>query len=161
MVVQQAKLDADLCTSSSLVRPSIQAVHDYYPSALEDVGRLAAMAVDRDVRLVILVVDRRFPSMGAAGSRSSRSESYARMKELVRQSKYVPFHRFHGLVRREFMQRLPVGFHGTLGSNFRDTLQEGGATVIARLPSPRAQVSVSIFSSSLLVDPTTFLAINA
>jgi hypothetical protein len=56
-------------------------------------------------RLAILVVVRRFPGMGAAGSRSLRSDSYVRMQHFVRRSTYVPFRRFWGDVRREVMQR--------------------------------------------------------
>jgi hypothetical protein len=45
MGAKQAKLDANLRTSSSLSTPSIQCIHDYYAFALEDGGRLAPMAV--------------------------------------------------------------------------------------------------------------------
>jgi hypothetical protein len=41
-------------------------------------------------------------------------------------------------VRREFMQRLYVDLHGTLGSYIRDALHEGGASPIACLHAPRA-----------------------
>jgi hypothetical protein len=60
---QQAKLDADLRTSSSLGTPSIQYIHEYYPFALGEGGRLAPMAVNLVDRLAILVVVRRFSSM--------------------------------------------------------------------------------------------------
>jgi hypothetical protein len=43
-----------------------------------------------------------------------RSDSYVRMQHFVRRSTYVPFRRFLGDVRREFMQRLPAAHHGTL-----------------------------------------------
>jgi hypothetical protein len=77
------------------------------------------MAVDLVDRMAILVTIQRFPSMGAADSRSLlRYGSYTRMKEFVRRSTYVPFRRFLGDVRREFMQPLYVIFHGTLGSSF-------------------------------------------
>jgi hypothetical protein len=89
---------------------------------LKDGGRLAPMAVDLVDRLAILLIVRRFPSMGAADSRSLRSESYARMKEFVRRFAYVPFRRFLGDVRREFIQRLSVALHGTLGFCPRDAL---------------------------------------
>jgi hypothetical protein len=75
--------------------------------------------------------------MGAADSRSLRSQSYARMKEFVqRRPTYVPFRRFLGDVRREFMQRHNVVLHGTRGSYFRDALHEGGAAAIACLLAP-------------------------
>ena len=45
---------------------------------------------------------------------------------------------FLGDVRREFMQRLYVALHGTLGSYLRDAFQEGSAGVVAWLPVPRA-----------------------
>jgi hypothetical protein len=48
-------MDVDLRTSFSLGTLSIQSVHDYYPFALEDGGRLAPMAVDLDDCLTILV----------------------------------------------------------------------------------------------------------
>jgi hypothetical protein len=56
-----------------------------------------------------------------------------------RSSYYVPFRRFLGNVRREFMHRLSVGLHhGTLGSCLRDALQEGSADAVACLPVRRA-----------------------
>jgi hypothetical protein len=66
---QHGKLDADLRTSALLGTPSIQSVHDYYPFALEDGGRLAPMAAELADRLAILVAVRRFLGMGAMDSR--------------------------------------------------------------------------------------------
>jgi hypothetical protein len=43
------------------------------------------------------VVVRRFTGMGAADSRSLRSDSYFRMQHFVRQSTYVLFWRFSGM----------------------------------------------------------------
>jgi hypothetical protein len=63
---------------------------------------------------------------------------FARVKEYVQRSAYVPFRRFLGDVRREVMHRLSVGFYGTLGSYLRDALHEGGAAAAACLPAPRA-----------------------
>jgi hypothetical protein len=48
--------------------PSVQSVHDYYPFAREDSGRLAPMAAELVDRLATLVAIRRFPCMGATGS---------------------------------------------------------------------------------------------
>jgi hypothetical protein len=70
MGAQQTKLDIDFRTTSSLCTPSILCVHEYYPFGLKDGGLLAHMAVDLVDRLAILVVVRRFPSMGATHSRS-------------------------------------------------------------------------------------------
>jgi hypothetical protein len=53
-----------------------------------------------------------------------------------------------------------VALHRTLGSYLRDALQEGGATAVACLPSPMAWAFVPVIFSSLLVDSTTFVAIN-
>jgi hypothetical protein len=64
----------------------------------------------------ILVVVRRFPSMGAADSRSLRSDSYVRMQDFVRRSTCVPFRLFWGDVRREFMQSLSAALHGTISA---------------------------------------------
>jgi hypothetical protein len=75
MGTQQAKLDVDLRASSSLGTHSVMSVHDYHPFALGDGGRLAPKAVYLVDRLAILTVIRRFPSMGAADSRSLRYES--------------------------------------------------------------------------------------
>jgi hypothetical protein len=86
----------------------------------------------------MLVAVRRFPGMGAAGSRSLRSDIYVRMQHFVRRSTYVPFRRFLGGARREFMQRLSAALHGTLGSYLRDAFQEGSADAVACLPVPRA-----------------------
>jgi hypothetical protein len=87
---------------------------------MQDGGRLAPMAAELVDRLAILVAVRRFPSMGAADSRSLRTDSYVRMHHFVRRSTYVPFRRFGGDVRRKFMQRLSPALHGTLGSYLRD-----------------------------------------
>jgi hypothetical protein len=135
---QNGKLDADLRTSPLLGTPSVQSIHDYYPFAVEDGGRLAQMATELVDRLAILVVVRRFPGMGAADSRSLRSDSYARMQHFVRRSTYVKFRRFLGDVRREFMQRLSAALHGTLGSYLCDAFQEGSVNNVACLPVPRA-----------------------
>jgi hypothetical protein len=104
---------------------------------------MAAYLVDR---LAILVAIRRFRGMGAADSRSLRSDSYVLMQHFVRRSTSVPFRRFWGDVRREFMQRLSAVLHGTLGSYLRDAFHEGSTGVVACLSIPRALV----FSSSLL-----------
>lgn len=137
---QEGELDVDLRTSALLGTPSVQSVHDYYPFAMEDGGRLAPMAAELVDRLAILVAVRRFPGMGAADSRSLRSDSYVRMQHFVRRSTSLPFRRFLGDVRREFMQRLSAALHGTLGSYLRDAFQEGSAGAVACLPVPRAWV---------------------
>jgi hypothetical protein len=135
---QEGKLDADLCTSALLGMPSVQSVHNYYPFALEDGGRLASMAAELLDRLAILVKVRRFTGMGATDSRSFRSNGYVRIQHFVRRSTFVPSRRFLGNGRREFMQRLSTALHDTLGSYLRDALQEGSADAVACLPVPRA-----------------------
>jgi NAD-specific glutamate dehydrogenase len=105
---------------------------------MEDGGRLAPMAAELVDRLAIWVGARRFHGMGAADSRSLRSNNYVRMQHFVRRSIYVPFRRFLGDVRREFMQRLYAALHGTMGSYLRDAFQEGSAEAVACLPVPRA-----------------------
>jgi hypothetical protein len=135
---QQGKLDADLRISALLGTPSVQSVHDYYPFAVENGSRLAPMAAELVDRLAILVVVLRFPGMGAANSRSLRSDSYVHMQHFDRRSTCVPFRRFLGDVRREFMQRLSAALHGTLGSYLRDAFQEGTADAVACLPGRRA-----------------------
>jgi hypothetical protein len=64
---------------------------------MEDGGRLAPMAAELVDRLSILVVVCRFPGMGAADSRSLRSDNYVRMQHFVRRSTFVPFRRFWGM----------------------------------------------------------------
>jgi hypothetical protein len=96
---------------------------------------MAAELVDR---LAILVDVRRFPGMGAADSRSLRSDNYVRMQHFVRRSTSVPFRRFWGDVRREFMQRLSAALYGTMGFYLCDAFQEGSADAVACLPVPRA-----------------------
>jgi hypothetical protein len=81
---------------------------------------------------------RRFPGMGVADSRSLRSENFVRMRHSVRRTTFVPFRRFLGDVRREFMQRPSAAPHGTLGSYLRDALQGGNADAVACLHVPRA-----------------------
>jgi hypothetical protein len=119
---QHGKLDTDLRTCTLLGTPSVQSIHDYYPFAIEDGGRLAPMVAELVDRLAILVDVRRFPGMGAAESRSLRSYTYVRMHHFVRRSTSFLFRRFLGDVRREFMQRLSAALHGTLGSYLRDAL---------------------------------------
>jgi hypothetical protein len=55
---------------------------------------MAAELVDR---LAILVAVRRFPGMGAADSRSLRSDNYVRMQHFVRRNTSIPFRRFGGM----------------------------------------------------------------
>jgi hypothetical protein len=55
-------------------------------------------------RLAVLVAVRRFSAMGAADSRSLRSDSYVRMEHFFRRYTYDPFRRFWGDVRRDFLQ---------------------------------------------------------
>jgi hypothetical protein len=105
---------------------------------MEDGGRLVPMAADLVDRLAILVVVRRFHGMGSADSRSLSCDNHVRMEHFVRRTTYVPFRRFWGDVRREFMQRLSAALHGTMGSYLRDALQEGSADAVACLPVPRA-----------------------
>jgi hypothetical protein len=59
------------------------------------------------------------------------------MKDFFRPATYVPFRRFLGDVRREFMQRLSSIFHGTLGSYLRDGLQEGSVAACLMPPGHR------------------------
>jgi hypothetical protein len=117
---QHGKLNADLRTSAwhnwHNFTPSVQLIHDYYPFVLEDGGRLAPMAAELVGRQVILVAVSRLPCMGAKESRSLRFDIWVRMKHFVRQFTYAPFRRCLGGVRREFMQRLSIALHGTLGS---------------------------------------------
>jgi hypothetical protein len=120
---------------------------------MEDGGRLAPMAAELVDRLAILVVVRSFTGMGAADSRSLRFDSYVRMQHFVRRSIFVPFRRFGGDMRREFIQRLSAALHGTLGFYLRDTFQEGRADAVACLNCllvPRASVFF-LFSSFCLV----------
>jgi hypothetical protein len=135
---QHGKLDADLRTFALLGTPSVQSVHDHYPFALEDGDRLAQMVPETVDRMVILVAVRRFLGMGAIDSRSLRSDRCVRMQHFVRRTSYIPFQRFLGDVRREFMQRLFAALHGALGSYLRDALQEGNAHVVTYLHVPRA-----------------------
>jgi hypothetical protein len=143
---QHDKLDADLRTSALHCTPSVQSVHDYHLFALEDGGKLAPMAAELIYRLAILVACRRFPGMGDSDSRSLRSEIYVRMQYFFYRTTSFPFRRFWGDVRREFMQRIVVDLHGTLGSYLRDALQEGSADAVACLRVARDKV----FSSFLL-----------
>jgi hypothetical protein len=94
---QHGKLDADLRTSALLGTPSVESIHDYYPFATEDGGRLAPMAAELVTRMDILVAVRRFPCMGAAKCRSLLSGSYVRMQHFVRRTTFVPFRRFLGM----------------------------------------------------------------
>jgi hypothetical protein len=64
------------------------------------------MAFELVDRLAILVAVRPLRGMGAADFRSLRSDTYVHLQHFVRRIIYVPFRRFLGDVRREFMQRL-------------------------------------------------------
>jgi hypothetical protein len=83
--------------------------------------------------------------MGVADSRSSRCDNYLRMQLYVRRSISIPFRRFWGGVRREFMQGLFAALHGTLGSHLRDASQEGSADAVACLNVPRAKGCGGVF----------------
>jgi hypothetical protein len=96
------------------------------------------MAVELVDCLAIFVAVCRFPRMGAADSRSLRFDSYVRMQHFARRSSSFPSRRFWGGVLREFMQRLSIALHGTLGSYLRDALHEGSADAVACRHIPRA-----------------------
>jgi hypothetical protein len=53
------------------------------------------------------------------------------MQHFVRRSTSIPFRRFWGAMRQEFMQRVSGALHGILGSYLRDGLHEGSADVVA------------------------------
>jgi hypothetical protein len=149
---QHGKLDADLRTCALLGTPSVQSIHDYYPFTMEGGGRLAHMAVELVGRLAILVAVLRFPGMDAADSQSLRCDCYVRMQHFVRRTTYVSFRCFLGDVRRQFMQRLHVVIHGTLGSYLREALQEGSDDAVVC----SSGLGFSLFSSFGLVASTTF-----
>jgi hypothetical protein len=65
-----------------LARLLVQSLHDYYPFALEDGGRLAHMAAKLVDRLAILVGVSRFYGMGGADSRSLCFDNYVRMQHV-------------------------------------------------------------------------------
>jgi hypothetical protein len=88
---QHGKLDADLRTPALLGAPSVQLIHDYYPFAMEDGGRLAPMVAEFVDRMAILVAVRRFLGMGADDSSSLRFDNYVRMQHFIRRSICVPF----------------------------------------------------------------------
>jgi hypothetical protein len=88
---RQGKFGADLRTSALLGRPSVQSVHDKYPFAMEDGGRLAPMAAGLVDRLAILVVVCPFLGMGVANSRSLHCDTYVRMQHFMRRYTFVPF----------------------------------------------------------------------
>jgi hypothetical protein len=94
---QHGKLDVDLRTSALLGTPSVESVHDYYPFAIDDGGRLASMAAEWVDRMVILVAVRRFLGMDAADSRSLRYDNYVCMQHFVRRTTFAPFRRFWGM----------------------------------------------------------------
>jgi hypothetical protein len=85
----------------------------------------------------ILVAFIRFLGMGALDSRSLRFDGYVRMQRFVRRSIFASLRRFWGYVRREFMQRLSDGLHGTLGSYLCDALHKGSANAVAFLHVPQ------------------------
>jgi predicted nucleotidyltransferase len=60
------------------------------------------------------------------------------MQHFVSRTTSIPFRPFLRDVRREFMQRLYVALHGTLGSYLRDALQEGSDDAVACILVPRA-----------------------
>jgi hypothetical protein len=76
--------------------------------------------------------------MGAADSRSLRSNNYVLMIEFAHRSTYVPFRCFLDDVRREFMRHLPLTVHGTLDPKLQKALHEGNTHVVAYPLAPRA-----------------------
>jgi hypothetical protein len=117
---QRDKLDADLRTFALLGMPSVLPVHFFCLLALENGGRLAPMAAHFVDRLAILVTVRRFFSMGAAviNSRSLRLTLMSTCKISFVDPLVFPHDVFGGDSRREFMRRLFVALHGTLGFIF-------------------------------------------
>jgi hypothetical protein len=63
---------------------------------------------------------------------------YVRIQHFVRRTTYVPFRRFLGDVRHEFMQRLSLALHGTMDSYLHDALHEGNVDVVTCLHVPQA-----------------------
>jgi hypothetical protein len=160
MGAQHVKIDVDLRNSSSLGTPSIQSVHDY---TLEDGGRLAPIAVDLVDRLAILVVVRRFPSMGAADSRFLRSKSYAaRIEEFV--PLYGALHLFPSV---DFFGMCVVGSCNALLCFFMArwvpiSVMHCRRVVKLLLPASLlrgVRLMCLFFSSFLVVDSTTFVVL--
>jgi hypothetical protein len=114
------------------------------------------MAAKLVYRLAILVALRHFHGMAAAGSRSLRFDSCVRMRHFVRRYNHVPFRRFWGGLRREFMQHIFVVLHGTLGSYLRDALHEGSVDAVACLLVPRAK-KYGVFPFAIFYLFTAFL----
>jgi hypothetical protein len=85
-----------------------------------------------------MVVVRLFPCIGEADSRLLRSDNYVRLQNFARRYTFGRFRRFLRDVRREFMQRLYVAVHSTLGSYLRDALQEGSADAVGFFDVPHA-----------------------
>jgi hypothetical protein len=105
------------------------------------------MAVDLVDHLAIIVAVRRFLSMGAADSRSLRSESYTRMNEFARRSTPSPFRRFLGGVcvvrsRNVFLWSFVARW---VPIYLRDAVQGGGAAGVACLPGPEGSGFCAFF----------------
>jgi hypothetical protein len=94
---QHGKLDADLRTSALLGTPLVHSIHDYYPFAMEDGGRLAPMAAKLADRMAILVAFLYFPCMVFDDSHSLRSGNYVPKQHFVHRATHVPFLRFGGM----------------------------------------------------------------
>jgi hypothetical protein len=114
--LQFAKLDADLRISALLGTSSIQPIHDYYPFAHEDEGRLAPKAAQLVDRLDILVAVRRFLGMGVADSRFLRFAGYVRMQHFVRRTTVFLFGVVWGMCGKNSCNAFPLLFMLTLGS---------------------------------------------
>jgi hypothetical protein len=112
--------------------PSIQSVHDYYPFALEDGGRLSPTAVELFDRLAIMVVVHRIVGMDSAVSCPMRSDNSIRMKEVLL-NMFLSARCWGLYVRREVI--LCNAFVCLfMGSYLRDALREGCAGAFAYLP---------------------------
>jgi hypothetical protein len=72
--------------------------------------------------------------MGVGDSRSFRYDIYVRVHHFVRRPTSIPFRRFWGNVRREFMQRLFDALNSALGSYLRDAHQDGSVDALACFP---------------------------
>jgi hypothetical protein len=94
---QHSKLDADLRISALLGTPSVHSVHDYYPFAEEDGGRLVPIVGEVVDRLDMLVAIRRFLGMGVTDYCSLRCDNDVRMQHFVRRSIPLPFRLFGGI----------------------------------------------------------------
>ena len=118
LAAQQEKYDKD--RSSSL---PVQSVHEYYPVAVEDGGRLAPHALRVIWLLAVLIAVVRSDEVPSSQARLLRTYQFGRVREFLA-SCPGSFRSFVGRVKLELLQRVSTTIHGGIGGYLHSATQK-------------------------------------